>query len=148
MCLLHAGGIGFIAFDSQRLGEFVLIDPRGRTVDALALLLVEQGVIPAEVIERCELSISDTDSGNIEVVLSARRADDEADQVFCHDAIKSMVDYINDPGEGTILPEVLQFASSAVAAPSLNADGGAPPTVVAMSSLLLLLVASLATLLL
>ena len=120
----HTGGIVFVAIDFAGLRDYVRINPRVRTLDAFAEVLINSGFINAEVTERCELEVSLTRTGNIQISLSARN---DVDSAFCNNASERLASAINDPSsvsgdpQFAQVPEILQFASAAVAAPNAAA---------------------------
>ena len=128
MFLLHVGGIVYVAIDFRGLGEFVMINPLLRTLDALVRVLVESGFISEEVTDRCLLEPSFTDSGDLEISLSARDPDTDAD--FCFEQSEILAGQLNDPSQvPNAPPEILQFASAATSAPAIIVDdntGGTP----------------------
>ena len=147
-----------MAVDFAGLREYVRINPRVRTLDAFVEILVDSGFIDEEVTERCELEGSFTMTRNIQLTLSAR-LDEDSD--FCNDASKRIAAAINDPSsvsddpQFAQIPEVLQFASAAVAAPNVAAivdetddSMNGAPLLTALSYLILLLVALTITILL
>ncbi len=122
------------------MSDYIRINPRLRTLDALIETLVRDGFIPAEVTARCELEAQVTSTGIIEISLSAR--DEDADSEFCNLQSQQVADAIDSPT--VAIPDVLQFAGAAVAAPTQQQisggegeEDGAPPLVV-LSSLTLL----------
>lgn len=126
MCFFFffAGGIVFVAIDFAGLYDYVRINPRARTLDAFLETLIESGFIDKEINERCEVEGTLTRTGNIQLSLSVRvRGYSE----FCNDASRRLAAAINDPSSVSDnphfaqIPEVLQFASAAVAAPNSNA---------------------------
>ena len=118
-----AGGIAFIAIDLVGLRNYVNINPAARTLDDFIEALVDAGFIGEEITERCELDASFTVTRTVQVSLSAKT---DGDSEFCHSASEEIVESINNPSsvQLTRTPEMLQFASAAVAAPNLI-DGGA-----------------------
>ena len=132
--LLFAGGIIFVAIDFAGLHDYVRINPRARTLDAFLEILIESGFIDEEIIERCEVEGMLTRTRNIQLSLSVRV---DGDSEFCNDASARLAAAINNPSSVSDdprfaqIPEILQFASAAVAAPNSNAvtivnevDGG------------------------
>ena len=118
--LASVGGIVFIAMNLAGLREYVRINPSVRTLDDFIELLVDSDFISDEITERCELEGSLTVSGNIQITLTAR-SDDEADVEFCNAASEKIAAAINDLSlvpQSAQVPEVLQFASAALAAPN------------------------------
>ena len=117
-CLSFPGGISYIAMDLAGLRNYVNINPAARTLDDFIEVLVDAGFIDEEITERCELDASFTVTGNVQVSLSAKT---DADSEFCHSASEEIVNSINNPSSAqlTRVPEILQFASAAVAAPNL-----------------------------
>ena len=102
------------------LREYVRINPSVRTLDDFTELLVDSGFISDDITERCELEASLTVSGNIQLVLSPR-SDDEDDAEFCNAASERIAATINNLSlvpQSAQVPEVLQFASAALAAPN------------------------------
>ena len=128
---------------------FATINPATRTLDSFTEALVDAGFIEQEVTERCDLEASFTVTGNAQVSLSAKTEDDSG---FCHLASERIADEINnlsttstqtDASQVAQLPEMLQFASAAVAAPNLleERDSNGATALAAFSSYTLLLVA-------
>ena len=113
--------------DLAGLRNYVNINPAARTLDDFIEALVDAGFIDEEITERCELDASFTVTRNVQVSLSAKTDDDSE---FCHSASEEIVNSINNPSsiQLTQYPEMLQFASAAVAAPNLVEGGtnGAP----------------------
>ena len=118
------GGIIFVAIDFDRLGEYVRINPRARTLDALLEILVESGFISEEVTERCIVEGTFTDNGGLEVTLTA--VDPDADAEFCNEQSEIIANNINDPVNAP--PEVLQFAGAAVTAPQISEEEEGGPS--------------------
>ena len=122
--LFLIGGIVFVAIDRAGLSNYVRINPRVRTLDAFAEILVDSGFINDETTERCELELSLTRTGNIQITLSA---EDEEGAAFCNEASERLAAAINDPSSVSAdprfaqIPEILQFASAAVTAPNAAA---------------------------
>ena len=141
-CLSLPGGISFIAMDLAGLRNYVNINPAARTLDDFIETLVDAGFIDEEITERCELDVSFTVTRNVQVSLSAKTDDDSE---FCHSASEEIVNSINNPSsiQLTQYPEMLQFASAAVAAPNLVVGEVNGTPVLAASSFftLLLLIA-------
>ena len=117
---LLTGGITVIAIDSAGLRDYVRINPRTRTLDGFLEILVESGFIDQEITERCELEGTLTRSANIQVSLSAKTVENSK---FCNEASERLAAAINNPSSRP-KPEVLQFASAAVAAPTATAIRG------------------------
>ena len=113
--------------DLAGLRNYVNINPAARTLDDFTEALVDAGFIDEEITERCELDASFTVTKNVQVSLSAKTNDDSE---FCHSASEEIVNSINNPSSTqlTQFPEMIQFASAAVAAPNLIEGGinGAP----------------------
>ena len=106
--------------DLAGLSEYVRLNPSIRTLDDFIELLVDSDFISDETTEKCELEASLTVSGNIQITLSAR-SDDEDDTKFCNAASELIAAAINDLSsvpQSAQVPEVLQFASAALAAPN------------------------------
>ena len=130
------GGVVLIAIDFAGLHDYVRINPRLRTLDSYIEVLVDSGFIDDEIVERCELEGTFTVTRNIQISLSARM---DRDSDFCNDASERLAAAINNPSSISDdprfaqVPEVLQFASAAVAAPntistaSLEGGNGAQP---------------------
>ena len=114
----------FVAIDRAGLSDYVRINPRVRTLDAFAEVLVDSGFINSEITDRCELELSLTRTGNIQITLSA---EDDEDSAFCNEASERLAAAINDPSSVSNdprfaqIPEILQFASAAVTAPNAAA---------------------------
>ena len=136
--------------DRAGLRNYVNINPAARTLDDFIEALVDAGFIDQEVTERCDLEASFTVTGNVQVSLSAKTEDDSE---FCHLASEQIANEINnlsttsstqtDASQVAQVPELLQFASAAVAAPNLLEEripNGAPVLAVFSSYTLLLLV--------
>ena len=107
--------------DFAGLHDYIRINPTLRTLDDFIEILVDSGFIDDEVTDRCELEGSLTTSRNIQITLSA---EDDEDTKFCNDASQEIAAAINDLSSvsaTTRIPEVLQFASAAVAAPNIAA---------------------------
>ena len=105
--------------DLAGLSEYVRLNPSIRTLDDFIELLVDSDFVSDEITEKCELEASLTVSGNIQIVLSAR-SDDDDDGKFCNAASEFIATAINDLSlvpQSAHVPEVLQFASAALAAP-------------------------------
>ena len=150
LCFLSLpGGILFIAMDLAGLRNYVNINPRVRTLDAFVEVLVDSDFIDETITERCELDASFTVTGNVQITLSARTDDDSE---FCNSASEMIANAINDLSSTELAetslfaqtPEILQFASAAVAAPNLAAvvdeiDGANGAPVLAVSSFFTLL---------
>ena len=109
--------------------------------------LIAYGFIAEEITERCELEASYTTTRNIQITLSARV---NADSEFCSDASERLAAAINDPSSASDdpqivqVPEVLQFASAAVANLDASFESGrlnGSPVLAALSYFTLLLVA-------
>ena len=119
---LPAGGVIFVAMDLTGLREYVRINPSVRTLDDFIEVLVDSDFIDDEITEKCELEASLTMTGNIQITLSARTDDDDgADARFCNAASETIAATINDLSlvpQSAQVPEVLQFASAALAAPN------------------------------
>ena len=119
----NIGGIVYVAIDVRGLGEFVRINPLQRTLDALVRVLVESGFIAEEITDRCLLEPSFTDNGDLEIGLSARDPDTDAD--FCFEQSEILAGQLNDPSQvPNAPPEILQFASAATSAPVIVVDDG------------------------
>ena len=106
--------------DLAGLSEYVRLNPSIRTLDDFIELLVDSNFISDEITEKCELEASLTVSGNIQITLSAR-SDDQDDTKFCNAASELIAAAINDLSsvpQSAQVPEVLQFASAALAAPN------------------------------
>lgn len=106
--------------DLAGLSEYVRLNPSIRTLDDFIELLVDSDFISDEITEKCELEASLTVSGNIQITLSAR-SDDEDDTKFCNAASELIAAAVNDLSlvpQSAQVPEVLQFASAALAAPN------------------------------
>ena len=106
--------------DLAGLSEYVRLNPSIRTLDDFIELLVDSDFISDEITEKCELEASLTVSGNIQITLSAR-SDDEDDTKFCNAASELKAAAVNDLSlvpQSAQVPEVLQFASAALAAPN------------------------------
>ena len=132
--------------DLAGLRNYVNINPAARTLDDFIEVLIDAGFIDEEITERCELDASFTVTRNIQVSLSAKTGDDSE---FCHSASKEIVSSVNNPSSTQLagIPEVLQFASAAVAAPNLAAGemNGAPILAASSFFTLLILFASFLT---
>ena len=127
--------------DLAGLRNYVNINPAARTLDDFIEALVDAGFIDEEITKRCELDASFTVTRNIQVSLSAKTDDDSE---FCHSASEEIVNSINNPSSTqlTQVPEMLQFASAAVAAPNLLEErNGAPVLTASIFFTLLLLIA-------
>lgn len=121
--LVPAGGIVFIAMDLTGLSEYVRLNPSIRTLDNFIELLVDSDFISDDITEKCELEASLTVSGNIQLALSSRSNDDDAE--FCNAASELIAAAINDLSmvpQSVQVPEVLQFASAALAAPNTASE--------------------------
>lgn len=104
--------------DFAGLHDYVRINPTLRTLDDFVETLVDSGFIDEEVTDRCELEGSLTTSRNIQITLSA---EDDEDTKFCNNAsqeIAAAINNLSSVSAATRIPEVLQFASAAVAAPN------------------------------
>ena len=137
--LFFLGGISYIAMDLAGLRNYVNINPAARTLDDFIEVLVDAGFIDEEITERCQLDASFTVTRNVQISLSAKT---DADSEFCHSASEEIVDNINNPSSAqlTQVPEMLQFASAAIAAPNLIDEGmNGAPTLVASSFFTLLI---------
>ncbi len=111
--------------DLVGLGEYVRLNPSIRMLDDFIELLVDSDFISGAITERCELEASLTVSGNIQLTLSPRSNDDNAE--FCNAASKLIAAAINDLSmvpQSVQVPEVLQFASAALAAPNTATTDG------------------------
>lgn len=113
----------FVAIDFAGLRDYVKINPRVRTLDDFIAVLLQSGFISEEVTERCELEAELTNTGNIQITLSARVEEDSA---FCNNASERLAASINDPSsvrsddsQFVSIPELLQFASAAVTAENI-----------------------------
>ena len=107
--------------DLVGLSEYVRLNPSIRTLDDFIELLVDSDFISDEITEKCELEGSLTVSGNIQLTLSARSDDDDGNAEYCNAASKLIAAAINDLSlvpQAAQVPEVLQFASAALAAPN------------------------------
>ena len=107
--------------DLVGLGEYVRLNPTIRTLDDFIELLVDSDFISDDIMEKCELEASLTVSGNIQLTLSVRSDDDDDDAKFCNAASELIAASINDLSlvpQSVQVPEVLQFASAALAAPT------------------------------
>ena len=114
---LSLGGIVTIALDLTGLRDYIRISNRARTLDALTEILAESGFIKKTISERCEVESTLTRSGDVQLSLSAKAVEDSN---FCNDASKRIAAAVNDPSSvsDSLKPEVLQFATAAVAAPT------------------------------
>jgi hypothetical protein len=117
-CFSFPGGISYIAIDLAGLRNYVNINPSARTLDDFIEALVDASFIDEEITERCQLDASFTVTRNIQLSLSAKT---DTDSEFCHTASEEIVNSINNPSSAqlTRVPEMLQFASAAIAAPNL-----------------------------
>ena len=104
------------------MSDYTRINPAMRTVDDYIAALVDYGFITDEVTQRCDLEGYMTKTKNIEITLSAKT---DEDSEFCFEASESITAAINNPSTSNPggpqlmqVPEVLQFASAAVAAPN------------------------------
>ena len=125
--------------DLAGLRNYVNINPAARTLDDFIEVLVDAGFIDEEITERCQLDASFTVTRNVQISLSAKT---DADSEFCHSASEEIANSINNPSSAqlTRVPEMLQFASAAVAAPNLIDEGmNGAPTLVASSFFTLLI---------
>ena len=108
--------------DLVGLGEYVRLNPTIRTLDDFIELLVDSDFISDDIMEKCELEASLTVSGNIQLTLSVRSDDDDDDDAkFCNAASELIAAAINDLSlvpQSVQVPEVLQFASAALTAPT------------------------------
>ena len=138
-----SGGIIFIAVDFVGLRDYIRINPTLRTLNDFIEILIDSGFIDDEVTDRCELEGSLTTSRNIQITLSA---EDDEDTKFCNDAsqeIAAAINNLSSVSATTRIPEVLQFASAAIAAPNTAAAAirensginGAPPILTDLHSL-------------
>jgi hypothetical protein len=110
--------------DLVGLGEYVRLNPSIRMLDDFIELLVDSDFISDDITERCELEASLTVSGNIQLTLSPTGSDDDE---FCNAASKLIAAAINDLSmvpQSVQVPEVLQFASAALAAPNTATTDG------------------------
>ena len=128
--LIVTGGAVFIAVDFAGLQEYIRITDTVRTLDDFIEILVDSGIISDEVTERCQLEATLTTTRNIQITLSAQDGEDPS---FCSQASERLAAAINDPSsvsEESLfvqVPEVLQFASAAIAATNeLTSNNGAP----------------------
>lgn len=89
-------------------------------MNAFTEILAESGFIKKTISERCEVESTLTRSGDVQLSLSAKVVEDSN---FCNDASKRIAAAINDPSSvsDSLKPEVLQFATAAVAAPTATA---------------------------
>lgn len=151
---MHIGGIITVAVDFAGLREYIRINPTIRRLDDFVEELVDYGFIEEEITERCQLEASLTTTRNIQLTLSAV-TDEDSD--FCSDASERLAAAINDPssisGDSQFVqvPEVLQFASAAIAGMNDGASSGTlngAPALVNLSYLTSLLLIAITFLLL
>lgn len=99
-----------MALEFRGMMEYVRINPQVRVLDVLYAFLVESGIIPDEVVERCEIEFSTF--SNLEIALLARTSDD---QEFCNAISATIAEVIDNPQELTsYVPDSFQFATAAV----------------------------------
>ena len=123
-----------MALDLHGLREYVKINPDLRNLDTLYAFLVESEIIQKAMTKRCDFDFSLT-SRNLQIVLSARASEDEE---FCSTASEMVAEVINNPQRlTTYAPDLLQFATAAVAGPYM------PDSVVAASAMSVALHSSL-----
>ena len=111
----------YIAMDLVGLSEYVRLNPSIRTLDDVIEALIDSNFIGDDITDKCDLEASLTVSGNIQIALSVRSQDDD-DAKFCNAASELIAAAINDPTlapQSAQVPEVLQFASAALAAPNM-----------------------------
>lgn len=120
------GGVVLVAVNFDGLRDYIRINPRVRTVDDFIDDLVDSGFISEEIVDRCDVEASLTATRNIQITLSA---DDDDDSAFCNRASERLAAAINDLSSITEdsdfiqVPEILQFASAAVAAQKTTVSG-------------------------
>ena len=127
------GGLVIIVIDISGLREYIKINPVVSDFGSVYEHLVESDVLSRDATIRCEVEFTIVNR-NIQLILSAKTSGDEE---FCQDEGIRIAAVLNNPKAHVIfLPEVMQFASAAVAfAPQVtqsNSDG--PPTTSAAST--------------
>ena len=129
MCTL-SGGIVFVAIDLAGLGEYISVNPRLKTLDALVDAILESGFVTNEAKEKCEMEVSLTINGNIQISLSTEN-EKFNDSAFCNKASEELAAAINDPSSisgGNQTPDVLQFARAAITAETGGINGASTST--------------------
>ena len=110
--------------DLAGLREYVRINPTVSTLDDFMELLVDSDFIGDDITDNCDVEASLTTTGNIQIALTATPDDDDDDDdddQFCNAASEIIAATINDLSlvpQSAQVPEVLQFASAALAAPN------------------------------
>lgn len=138
MCHYLVGGVVLVALDFRGMREYVRINPRAKTLDALYEFLVESEIIPTEVTERCNIEFSLKDR-NLEIALSARTSEDEE---FCGEVSNTVAEVIDDPQQlSSFYPDSLQFATAAVAGAPVEETASHTPNLIMNTYLVICAVA-------
>lgn len=133
------GGIILVAIDLRGMREYIKINPLARDFDSIYELLVESDIFSSETTERCDVEFTMA-KRNLQMILSAKTPGDEE---FCSSESVRIATVLDNPKQFiTFLPDVMQFASAAIAVGQvldpvenlvtmLSVNGATPVTAVA-----------------
>lgn len=90
---LFVGGIVSIAMDKEGLDEYVQLNPSISDLDDLIGSAIATGFIPQETLDRCNITSSLLDTGDLQIVLESNQTNEQ----YCNHAAEELAINIDDP---------------------------------------------------
>ena len=90
---LSVGGVVSIAMDKEGLDEYVQLNPSISDLDDLIGSAIATGFIPQETLNRCNITSSLLDTGDLQIVLESNQTNER----YCNHAAEELATNIDDP---------------------------------------------------
>lgn len=144
-CCPICGGALTIGLDRDAMDEYIRLNPEMDTVDEFLKELVNSGFIPMDVLERCMVSASLLETGDLNMVMESM---DNSNENTCSMFAETVADRINNPQESSATmvqtapnPQILQLVTVAETSPLITVGSltdGAVPVVRVEAALILI----------